>query len=98
MPPLKIRTSKEIKRNLCETICKKAFQISSWLILGTETGSSDQDICRVSLKHAALLCVPKAWSLWKKLWEAESTDDCDFPVTIEEVLAYMHAVEYFKLV
>ncbi len=82
--------SLELKRSLCEKVSRKAFQISGWLILGTKKGSCNQDICRVSLKHAALLCAPKAWGLWKKLWDIGGMDDCEFPVTIEEVLAYMH--------
>ena len=76
-----------VKVNLCETICKKAFQISEWLILGTATGSSNQDICRISLKHAGFLCIPKAWKLCKDIWEAEKlVGDSAFPVTIEEVI------------
>tara|TARA_R110000851_G_scaffold293498_1_gene448113 strand:+ start:275 stop:544 length:270 start_codon:yes stop_codon:yes gene_type:complete len=76
-----------VKVNLCETICKKAFQISGWLILGTATGSSDQDICRISLEHAGFLCIPKAWKLCKDIWEAEKlVGNSAFPVTIEEVI------------
>ena len=89
MSTFEIRASKETKRILCDTICKKAFQISGWLILGTAKGSSDQDICRISLEHASFLCIPKAWKLCKDLWDAEKlVGNSDFPVTIEEALAH----------
>ena len=92
MPQIKIQDLQEVKRKLFETINKKSFRIAGMIILGTARGSSNQDICRISLKHVAFLFVPKVWKLCKQLWEAEKLGgDCiPFPITIKEALDYMN--------
>tara|TARA_R110002096_G_scaffold151272_1_gene313590 strand:- start:197 stop:475 length:279 start_codon:yes stop_codon:yes gene_type:complete len=88
MHPSKYFTDYEIKRNICKSICKKANMLSGWQLLNTRTGSEDQDICRISLRHASFLFIPKAWSICKEVW-LHGSGSKTFPVTIEEAVVFM---------
>ena len=91
MPSIKLQALQEVKRRLYETISEKSFRIAGMLILNTDRGSSDQDICRTSLKHVAFILVPKVWELCKQMWEVEEEGgNATFPITIKETLGYMN--------